>query len=161
MQRVVAQLSAMQYTPIYMVTYMMMSNVSQAYTFMQISASMFKMQTTYMMPIPMGQCKKDVTPLLTHWNYVVLALTHRSIWCIYRRSKVVRDWWPYWFTWYPLWVVTRSLASVSVGLLSVHVTWWLPFDWLTHWSRDKMARDKIDAISADDIFKCMFVNENV
>ena len=26
-------------------------------------------------PISMGQCKKDVTPLLTHWSYVFLALT--------------------------------------------------------------------------------------
>ena len=25
----------------------------------------------------MGQCKKNVTPLLTHWSYVFLALTHR------------------------------------------------------------------------------------
>ena len=25
----------------------------------------------------MGLCKKDVTPLLTHWSYVFLALTHR------------------------------------------------------------------------------------
>ena len=29
--------------------------------------------------ILMGQCKKDVTPLLTHWSYVFLALTHRYI----------------------------------------------------------------------------------
>ena len=27
--------------------------------------------------ISMGWCKKDVTPLLTHWSYVFLALTHR------------------------------------------------------------------------------------
>ena len=27
--------------------------------------------------ISMGWCKKDVTPLLTHWSYVILALTHR------------------------------------------------------------------------------------
>ena len=25
----------------------------------------------------MGQCKKDITPLLTHWSYIFLALTHR------------------------------------------------------------------------------------
>ena len=25
----------------------------------------------------MGQCKKDVTPLLAHWSYIFLALTHR------------------------------------------------------------------------------------
>ena len=27
--------------------------------------------------ISMGLCKKDVTPLLTHWSYIFLALTHR------------------------------------------------------------------------------------
>ena len=27
--------------------------------------------------ISMGKYKKDVTPLLTHWSYVILALTHR------------------------------------------------------------------------------------
>ena len=27
----------------------------------------------------MGQCKKDVTPLLMHWSYVFFALTHRSV----------------------------------------------------------------------------------
>ena len=27
--------------------------------------------------ITMGKCKKDATPLLTHWSYVFLALTHR------------------------------------------------------------------------------------
>ena len=27
--------------------------------------------------ILMGYCKKDVTPLLTHWSYVFLTLTHR------------------------------------------------------------------------------------
>ena len=27
----------------------------------------------------MGWCKKDVTPLLTHWSYVFLALTHRFV----------------------------------------------------------------------------------
>ena len=26
--------------------------------------------------LSMGKCKKDVTPLLTHWSYVFLALTH-------------------------------------------------------------------------------------
>ena len=29
--------------------------------------------------ISMGQCKKDVTPLLTHWNCVFFALTHRYV----------------------------------------------------------------------------------
>ena len=29
--------------------------------------------------ISMGQCKKDVTPLLVHWSYIFLALTHRYL----------------------------------------------------------------------------------
>ena len=29
--------------------------------------------------ISMGLCKKDITPVLTHWSYVFLALTHRSV----------------------------------------------------------------------------------
>ena len=33
------------------------------------------------LPISLGYCKKDVTPLLTHWSYVFLALTHRYILC--------------------------------------------------------------------------------
>ena len=31
------------------------------------------------MHISMGHCKKDVTPLLTHWSYVFLAITHRYV----------------------------------------------------------------------------------
>ena len=31
----------------------------------------------------MGLCKKDVTPLLTHWSYVYLALTHWYVFVIY------------------------------------------------------------------------------
>ena len=33
----------------------------------------------YCIHISMGQCKKDVTPLLMHWSYIFLALTHRYI----------------------------------------------------------------------------------
>ena len=25
----------------------------------------------------MGKCKKDVTPLLMHWSYIFIALTHQ------------------------------------------------------------------------------------
>ena len=32
--------------------------------------------------ISMGWCKKDVTPLLTHWSYVFLALTHQYEDCL-------------------------------------------------------------------------------
>ena len=31
--------------------------------------------------VSMDQCKNDVSPLLTHWSYVFLALTHRYIGC--------------------------------------------------------------------------------
>ena len=34
------------------------------------------MATDQFLLISMGQCKKDVTPLLMHWSYVFLALTH-------------------------------------------------------------------------------------
>ena len=27
----------------------------------------------------MGLCKKDVTPLLMHWSYILIALTHRNV----------------------------------------------------------------------------------
>ena len=27
----------------------------------------------------MGECKKDITPLLTHWSYIFLALTHQRM----------------------------------------------------------------------------------
>ena len=33
----------------------------------------------YYLQYSMGQCKRDVTPLLTHWCYVFLALTHQSV----------------------------------------------------------------------------------
>ena len=51
----------------------------------------------------MCQCKKDVTPLLTHWSYVFLALTHRDVgdlcpcqcW-VTSRSITWADHWPPW-----------------------------------------------------------------
>ena len=41
--------------------------------------------------ISMGWYKKDVTPLLTHWSYVFLALTHwyNSIWSNIRTTPLV------------------------------------------------------------------------
>ena len=32
----------------------------------------------YVHKISLGYCKKDITPLLTHWSYVFLALTQRN-----------------------------------------------------------------------------------
>ena len=39
----------------------------------------------------MGQCKKEVTPLLTHWGYVSVALTHRDK--IVLSSHIYQNWW--------------------------------------------------------------------
>ena len=33
----------------------------------------------FQFPCLQGLCKKDVTPLLTHWSYVFFALTHRFV----------------------------------------------------------------------------------
>ena len=46
----------------------------------------------FMVFYSMGQCKKDVTPLLTHWSYVFLALTHRfDSGCIISSSEFIRN----------------------------------------------------------------------
>ena len=37
----------------------------------------------------MDQCKKDVTPLLMHWSYVFLALTHRMSFALFLHSTMV------------------------------------------------------------------------
>ena len=34
----------------------------------------------------MGQCNKDITPLLTHWSYIFLALTH---WYVLHKHQVL------------------------------------------------------------------------
>ena len=39
--------------------------------------------------ISMGYCKKDVTPLLTHWSYVFLALTLTPLGCVTDRGSLV------------------------------------------------------------------------
>ena len=61
--------------------------------------------TCIVYPISMGWCKKDVTPLLTHWSYIFLAPTHRYdmhkfclawSWCYYRvRGGFVEYIYPY------------------------------------------------------------------
>ena len=38
--------------------------------------------------ISMGQCRNDVTPLLTHWSYVFLALIHRYMRSLYSPCKI-------------------------------------------------------------------------
>ena len=46
--------------------------------------------------ISMGWCKKDVTPLLTHWSYVFLALTHGYVISTSRHlcGPMLSSWWP-------------------------------------------------------------------
>ena len=54
---------------------------------MQINISMYFFQNDLArkeLSISKAQCKKDETPLLTHWSYIFLALTHRYV-----------------FTWFP------------------------------------------------------------
>ena len=50
--------------------------ISEYLLYMWIFLRNFNIYTKTMMLL-MGYCKKDVTPLLTHWSYVFLALTHR------------------------------------------------------------------------------------
>ena len=40
----------------------------------------------------MGKCKKDVTPLLTHWSNVFLALYHRCVWPQVWHAQVIGFW---------------------------------------------------------------------
>ena len=60
-------------------------------------------------------------------------------------------------------IIGNKLALAQVNachLFSVLKQWWLSYlihiHQLAHWGRDKMA-----AISADDIVKCIFLNEKV
>ena len=41
----------------------------------------------------MGWCKKDVTPLLTYWSFVFLALTHRNNLCHCSKLLFPNQWW--------------------------------------------------------------------
>ena len=61
------------------------SGISKSIMYCGISPVFFKesqwfekIPTQYGMKM-MGLCKKDVTPLLTHWSYVFLARTHRNV----------------------------------------------------------------------------------
>ena len=40
----------------------------------------------------MGQCKKDVTPLLMHWSYIFLALTNQIIFWPSHLMESIREW---------------------------------------------------------------------
>ena len=45
----------------------------------------------YVYNISMGQCKKDVTPLLMHWSYTFLELTNRYM-MQFNRKSLNRNW---------------------------------------------------------------------
>ena len=66
----------------------------------------------------MGYCKKDITPLLTHWSYVFLALTH-------------------WIESVPwlVWVVAWHLTGTECVLTEVSDTVWQSqgHNELSHW----------------------------
>ena len=47
----------------------------------------FYVEVCHCMWISLGWCKKDATPLLTHWSYVLLALTHR-----YTHRELIQNW---------------------------------------------------------------------
>ena len=60
------------------------------YTFVLFVASSVLISTVCLSVyvISMGQCKKDITPLLTHWSNVFLALTHRY-WIAWKKTGYV------------------------------------------------------------------------
>ena len=60
----------------------------------------------------MDYCKKDITPLLTHWSYVFLALSHRCIFHI--TSHLMKQ--PKWF--YKL-VKAPQITRISFCILKM------------------------------------------
>ena len=52
--------------------------------------------------------------------------------------------------------VPQNLVNIGPGMACYMNQCWLLVTFKTHWGRDKMA-----AIFADDIFKCIFLNDNV
>ena len=45
----------------------------------------------------MGECKKDVTPVLTHWSYLFFALTHWYAVTSAEQNHQVREFYPWYF----------------------------------------------------------------
>ena len=78
-----------------------------------------------------GQCKKDVTPLLKHWSYVFLALT-RCIWLCWP-EKCAPDWWglkakSLHYFWHQLYGLVQGRHNSSV----------LAMESFLHWPRVKL-----------------------
>ena len=69
----------------------------------------------------MGLCKKDVTPVLTHWSYVFLALTRR---CCNRSLALVATW---------PWTAGVGLFNRCVQNLPWHNEWIPVLTLLIHW----------------------------
>ena len=76
----------------------------------------------------MGKCKKDVAPLLTHWSYVFLALTHQFVAFIWEQFHKQQE---------VLMILNRNMC-LEIMLLKLlphlHVT-----NELTHLHLDQMA----------------------
>ena len=82
----------------------------------------------------MGKCKKDVTPLLTHWSYVFLAPTHRYAFCMCHFCDTeVTHGVDYTVNTVPVGVLLTQGTKASVVIVMV---WFVP-GWagerLTHW----------------------------
>ena len=82
--------------------------------------------------ISMGECKKDVTSLLTYWSYVFLALTHRYVrQLLHTLSPAMSSannsdpWWRHQMEIFPaLLAILEGNPSVTVGVPSLKpVTW--------------------------------------
>ena len=64
----------------------------------------------------MRWCKKDVTSLLTHWSYIIIALTHRFY--IWTDQKFLRNLWLFSNNHFPHWVGQWQPAPRPWNLLS-------------------------------------------
>ena len=123
--------------------------------------------------ISMVLCKTAVTPFLTHWNYCSLALSHGYVLCVPWSMHtaccsflmMLLSYRPKWITTmftYPSgllnlqWGPTSSeVIMKSVGNIDLHHQTTTNQNNSTHWCQEN------GYYFADDIFKCILLNENV
>ena len=90
--------------------------------------------------IPMAQCKKDVTPLLTHWSYVFLAPSHG---------------------YHSIIGYTCNISSIH-NINSLHNEQLFRHKHIEAWTAWRPGhRDKMAAISQITFLKRIFLNKNV
>ena len=94
----------------------------------------------------MGWCNKDVTPLLTHWSYVFLALTHRYI----HRQYI-----------WMLKVANTFVQKEVSGNQSSDAKKWLHMILHGTVCVNTLRPRQNGRHFADDMFKWIFLNENV